>query len=54
MLGHSREDAGLREQSLRELITGPLSAGWVNYFVRYEEVHRSNVAAVLGDAEATS
>ena len=54
VLGHCREDAGLRNQSLRELIKGPLSAGWVNYFEPYEEVHRSNVAAVLGDAEATS
>lgn len=47
VLGHSREDTGLREQSLRELIAGPLRAGWVNYFEPYEEVHRSNIETVL-------
>ena len=47
VLGHCREDEGLRGQSLRELIAGPLRAGWVNYFEPYEEVHRSNLETVL-------
>jgi cyclase len=47
VLGHSREDVKLREQELRELIAGPLRAGWVNYFEPYEAVHRSNLETVL-------
>jgi cyclase len=54
VLGHSRENVTLREQSLPELIAGPLRAGWVNYFEPYEKVHRSNLETVLGEAEARS
>ena len=48
VLGHCRTDDGLRAQSLRELIAGPLRAGWVHYFEPYEAVHRSNLETVLG------
>ena len=48
VLGHARENRRLREQGLRELIAGPLRAGWVNYFEPYEAVHRSNLETVLG------
>jgi cyclase len=47
VLGHSRTDEKLRGQSLRELVAGPLRAGWINYFEPYEEVHRSNLETVL-------
>ena len=47
VLGHCREDGALREQSLRELIAGPLKMNWVNYYEPYEEVHRSNIETVL-------
>ncbi len=50
VLGHSRDDAGLRAQPLRELIAGPLGAGWVNYYEPYEQVHRSNLETVLAAA----
>ncbi len=52
VLGHSRNDRALREQSLRELIAGPLRAGWVNYFVGYEDVHRENLETVRVDSKA--
>lgn len=45
-----RTDAALRESGLRELIEGPLSAGWLTYFEPYEEVHRENVAKVVAAA----
>ena len=48
VLGHARDNRRLREQGLRELIAGPLRAGWVNYFEPYEAVHRSNLETVLG------
>lgn len=48
VLGHARHSARLREQDLRELIAGPLRAGWVNYFEPYEAVHRANLETVLG------
>jgi glyoxylase-like metal-dependent hydrolase (beta-lactamase superfamily II) len=41
------DDPGLREAPLRELIAGPLAAGWVNYYDGYEAVHRENVETVL-------
>lgn len=37
----------LREKPLREIITGPLEAGWVNLFEPYEAIHRQNVNVVL-------
>ena len=42
------DEAQLRNTELRELIAGPLSAGWINYFEPYEAVHRENVKSVLG------
>ncbi|MSO41768.1 MAG: MBL fold metallo-hydrolase [Solirubrobacterales bacterium] len=47
MLERCREDASLRETSLRELVAGPLSAGWINYFEPYEAVHQENLESVL-------
>ncbi len=41
-------EPALRLLGLREFITGPLQAGWVNYFEPYEKVHRANVGAVSG------
>jgi hypothetical protein len=41
------DDPRLRSTPLRELIAGPLDAGWVNYFEPYEAVHRENIEAVL-------
>jgi len=37
----------LRTKTLREIINGPLEAGWVNLFEPYEAVHRQNVDEVL-------
>jgi cyclase len=42
-----REDPELRDLSLRELIAGPLEAGWIHYFEPYEAVHRENLETVL-------
>jgi cyclase len=33
----------LASQTLRDLISGPLEAGWVNYFAPYERVHEQNL-----------
>ena len=44
------DDPALREASLREVIAGPLQAGWINYFAPYEDVHRRNVAMTLAPA----
>ncbi|HEY1354851.1 MAG TPA: MBL fold metallo-hydrolase, partial [Solirubrobacterales bacterium] len=38
-----REDPELRETPLRDLIAGPLEAGWVHYFEAYEAVHKENL-----------
>lgn len=38
----------LREMALRDVIAGPLEAGWVTYFAPYEDVHRKNVEMVVG------
>jgi glyoxylase-like metal-dependent hydrolase (beta-lactamase superfamily II) len=48
VLRRCREDPKLRELPLRELIAGPLEAGWVHYFEPYEAVHRENLKAVTG------
>ena len=37
----------LRTKPLREIINGPLEAGWVNLFEPYEAIHRQNVDEVL-------
>jgi cyclase len=47
VLGHCRDQPRLRDSTLRELIAGPLRAGWVNYHAPYEAVHRENLKAVL-------
>jgi glyoxylase-like metal-dependent hydrolase (beta-lactamase superfamily II) len=41
------DDPALREASLRDVVAGPLQAGWINYFAPYEAVHRRNVDTVL-------
>jgi glyoxylase-like metal-dependent hydrolase (beta-lactamase superfamily II) len=51
VLQRCRDDPELREVPLRELIAGPLEAGWVNYFEPYEAVHRENLEAVLARTE---
>ena len=43
VLMRCREDPELRDLPLRELIAGPLEAGWVHYFEPYEAVHRENL-----------
>lgn len=43
-----REEPERRTTELRELIAGPLGAGWINYFEPYETVHRANLRTVLG------
>ena len=47
MLKRMAGEPDLRDQPLRQIISGPLEAGWVNYFEPYEEVHRANVEMVL-------
>ncbi len=37
----------LRLKPLRDLIVGPLEAGWVNLFEPYEAIHRQNIDVVL-------
>ena len=37
----------LRDKPLRDIISGPLEAGWVNLFEPYEAVHRQNIDVVL-------
>jgi glyoxylase-like metal-dependent hydrolase (beta-lactamase superfamily II) len=44
------DDPSLGDVDLRELIAGPLSAGWIRYFEPYEAVHRENVASVLSSS----
>ena len=46
VLKRCREDPELRDLPLRELISGPLEAGWIKYFEPYEPVHRENLEAV--------
>ncbi len=37
----------LRGKPLRDLIRGPLEAGWLTWFDAYEDVHTRNIAATL-------
>jgi cyclase len=37
----------LRSKPLRDVITGPLEAGWVNLYAPYEAIHRQNIDVVL-------
>jgi len=48
ILQRARTDARLRATPLRELISGPLEMGWVNFFAPYEEVHAQNLARIIG------
>jgi cyclase len=48
MLLRMRDDVALRALPLKEVIAGPLEAGWLNYFAPYEAVHRRNLEDVLG------
>ena len=47
MLKRCRNEEKLRTVPLKELISGPLKMGWVNYFAPYEEVHAQNLRRVL-------
>ena len=47
MLKRCRNEEQLRTTPLKELISGPLEMGWVNYFEPYEEVHAQNLQRVL-------
>ena len=49
ILQRCRADPGLREAGLRELLAGPLDAGWIHYFAPYEAVHRENVEMVVAN-----
>lgn len=42
----ARSDELLRSLPLRDVIQGPLNAGWITYFAPYEEVHQENLAKV--------
>ncbi len=46
MLQRCRAEPALRSTSLRELIAGPLEAGWIHYFAPYEAVHQENLSAL--------
>ena len=48
ILTRCANEPDLAEQPLRNLISGPLEAGWVNYFAPYETVHQQNLARVVG------
>ena len=47
MLKRCVHEPELRVKPLREIINGPLEAGWVNLFEPYEAIHRQNVEVVL-------
>ena len=47
VLKRCQNDEGLRKTPLKELISGPLEMGWINYFAPYEEVHAQNLERVL-------
>jgi glyoxylase-like metal-dependent hydrolase (beta-lactamase superfamily II) len=48
VLQRCRDEPQLRDAGLRELIAGPLDAGWIRYFAPYEAVHGENLSSVLG------
>ncbi len=48
MLGRVPGEPDLQRAPLRELIAGPLEAGWITWYPPYETVHRENLASVLG------
>lgn len=45
-----RDEPELRSTDLKDLVAGPLGAGWIHYFEPYEAVHTSNLRTVLGEA----
>jgi len=47
MLKRCVREPELRDKPLRDIITGPLEAGWVNLFEPYEAIHRQNIDVVL-------
>jgi cyclase len=47
VLQRCRSEPRLRDAGLRELIAGPLDAGWIHYFAPYEAVHQQNLESVL-------
>ena len=47
MLKRCVAEPDLRGKPLRDIITGPLEAGWVNLFEPYEAIHRQNIDVVL-------
>lgn len=47
MLKRCVAEPELRTKPLREIISAPLEAGWVNLFEPYETIHRQNVDVVL-------
>jgi cyclase len=47
MLKRCVHEPELRDKPLRDIITGPLEAGWVNLFEPYEAIHRQNIDVVL-------
>jgi glyoxylase-like metal-dependent hydrolase (beta-lactamase superfamily II) len=46
-----RDELGPRDEPLRDLIAGPLDAGWVSYFPRYEDVHQTNLRSVASGGD---
>jgi cyclase len=46
VLERCRSEAQLRRAPLRQLIAGPLDAGWIHYFAPYEGVHLENLDRV--------
>jgi glyoxylase-like metal-dependent hydrolase (beta-lactamase superfamily II) len=46
-----RDEPSLKDTALRDLIAGPLDAGWISYFPRYEEAHQDNLRSVVGDSD---
>ena len=47
MLKRCVNEPELRAKPLRDIINGPLEAGWVNLFEPYEAIHRQNIDVVL-------
>lgn len=41
-----REEPGLGNAALRDLLSGPLKANWISYFPPYERVHQTNLRSV--------
>ena len=50
MLTRMKTDEALRTTPLREVIAGPLDAGWISYFEPYEAVHQRNISEVCAVA----